>query len=88
MYHLHYKKFKAALNDCFVDITKIHSHNTRTKHNLVYFKPGVQTPISKKSLTYGGIELWRKIDYNVKESPWLLFKKQKKQIAIQNYLSL
>ena len=43
MYQLHHKKFKAALNDCFIDITKIHSHNTTTKHNLVYFKPRVQT---------------------------------------------
>ena len=59
---LHHKKFKTALNDCFVDITKIHSHNTRTKHNLVYFKPRVQTSIGKKSLTYRGSELWGKID--------------------------
>ena len=28
MYQLHHKKFKTALNDCFIDITKIHSHNT------------------------------------------------------------
>ena len=47
MYQLHYQKFKAALNDCFIDITKIHRHNTRTKHNLVYFKPRVQTSAGK-----------------------------------------
>ena len=41
MYQLFHKKFKTALNDCFVDITNIHSHNTRTKQNLVYFKPRV-----------------------------------------------
>ena len=54
MYQLHRKKFKTALKDCFVDITEIHSHNTRTKHDLLYFKPRVQTSISKKSLTYRG----------------------------------
>ena len=29
MYQLHHKKFKTALKDCVVDITKIHSHNQR-----------------------------------------------------------
>ena len=67
MHQLHHKKFKTGLNDCFVDFTKIHSHNTRSRHNLVYFKPGVQTSIGKKSLTYRGSELWGKIDYKVKE---------------------
>ena len=38
MYQLHHKKFKIVPNDCFIDITSIHSHNTGTKHNLVYFK--------------------------------------------------
>ena len=47
MYQLHHKKFETDLNDCFVDITKIHSHNTRTKDNLVYFKPRVQTSAGK-----------------------------------------
>ena len=49
MYQLHHKKFKTALKDYFVDITKIRSHNTRTKHNLVYFKPRVQTLAGKNS---------------------------------------
>ena len=57
MYQLHHKKFKTALNDCFVDIANIHSHNTRTKHNLVYFKPRVQTSGGKKSLSYRQIEV-------------------------------
>ena len=48
----HHKKFKTALNDCIVDITNIHSHNTRTKQNLIYFKPRVQTSTGEKSLTY------------------------------------
>ena len=53
MDQLHHKKFKTALNNCFVYITKIHSHNTRTKQtsSLVYFKPCVQTSAGKKSLT-------------------------------------
>ena len=34
MYQLHHKKFETDLNDCFVDITKIHSHNTRTKDKI------------------------------------------------------
>ena len=87
MYQLHHKKFKTALNDCFVDIKKIHSHNTRTKDNLVYFKPRVQTSAGKKSLTYRGIELWGKIEPDVKEISWLSFKKKIKQKAIQNYIS-
>ena len=78
MYQLHHKKFKTALNDCFVDIRKIHSHNTRTKDNLVYFKPRVQTSAGKKSLTYRGIELWGKIEPGVKELSWLSFKKKDK----------
>ena len=75
MYHLYHKKFKTALNDCFVDITKIHRHNTRTKDNLVYFKPRVQTSAEKKSLTYRGIELWGKIEPDAKGLSWLSFKK-------------
>ena len=67
MYQLHHKKFKTALNDCFVDIRKIHRHNTRTKDNLVYFKPRVQTSAGKKSLTYRGIKLWGKIEPDVNE---------------------
>ena len=78
MYQLHHKKFKTAPNDCFVDITKIHSHNIRTKDNLVYFKPRVQTSAGKKSLTYRGIELWRKIEPDVKELPWVMVITQKK----------
>ena len=35
MCQVHHKKFKTALNGCFVDITKLHSHNTRTKHKQV-----------------------------------------------------
>ena len=35
IYQLHRKKFKIALKNCFVDITKIYSHNTRTKHNIL-----------------------------------------------------
>ena len=66
MYQLHHKKLKTALNDCFVDISKIHSHNTRTKDSLVYFKPRVQTSAGKKSLTYREIELWGKIEPDVK----------------------
>ena len=85
MYQLHHKKFKTALNDCFVDITNIHSHNTRTKQNLVYFKPRVQTSTGKKFLTYRGIDLWRKIKPEVKELFWVSFKKKMKQKAIQNY---
>ena len=76
MYQLHHKKFKTALNDCFVDITKIHCHNTRTKVNLVYFKPRVQTSGGKKSLTYRGIELWEKIEPDVKEPSWYHSKKR------------
>ena len=76
MYHLHHKKFKTALNDCFVDITKIHSHNTRTKVSLVYFKPRVQTSAGKKSLTYRGFDLWGKIEPDVKELSWLSIKKR------------
>ena len=76
MYQLHHKKFKTALSDCFVDITKIHSHNTRTKDNLVYFKSRFQTSAGKKSLTYRGIELWGKIKSDVKELSWLSFKKR------------
>ena len=78
MYQLHHKKFKTALNDCFVDITKIHSHNARTKHNFVYFKPRVQTSAGKESLTYRGIELWGKLEVDVKEVSWLSFKKKDK----------
>ena len=37
LYQLHHKKFKTALNDCFVDMNN-QGHNTRTK----YFKPRVQ----------------------------------------------
>ena len=80
MYQLHHKKFKTALNDCFVDITNIHSHNTRTKQ-----KPWVQTSTGKKSLTYKGIDLWGKIKPEVKELSWVSFKKKMKQKAIQNY---
>ena len=76
MYQLLHKKFKTALNDCFVDITNIHSHNTRTKRNLVYFKPRVQTSTGKKSLTYREIDLWGKIKPEVKEMSWVLFKKK------------
>ena len=86
MYQLHHKKFKTALHDCFVDITKIHSHNTRTKDNLVYFKPCAQTSEGKKSLTYRRIELWGKIERDVKELSWLSLKKKIKQKAIQNYI--
>ena len=86
MYQLHNKKFKTALKDCFVDITKIHSHNTRTKHNLVYFKPRVQTSAGKKSLAYRGTELWGKIKPKIKESSWISFKKKIKQKAIQYYI--
>ena len=88
MYQLHHKKLKTALNDCFVDIANIHSDNTRTKHNLVYFKPRVQISGGKKSQTYGGTELWRKIDHKVKELSWFSFKNTVKQIAIQSYASI
>ena len=81
----HHKIFKTALNDCFVDITNIHSHNTRTKENLVYFKPRVQTSTGKKSLTYRGIDLWGKIKPESKELSWVSLKKKMKQKAIQNY---
>ena len=47
IYQLHHKKFKTALNDCFVDVMSIHSHNT----SLVYFKPRVWTSEGKRSLT-------------------------------------
>ena len=67
MYQLHHKKFKTALNDCFVDIRKIHSRNTRTKDNSVYFKHRVQTSAGKKFLIFRGIELWGKIESDVKE---------------------
>ena len=79
MYQLHHKKFKTALNDCFVDITKIHCHNTRTKNNLVYFKPRVRKSAGKKSLTYKGFELWGKFEPDVKQLSWLSFKKKIKQ---------
>ena len=82
MYQLHHKKFKTALKDCFVDITKIHSYNTRTKHNLVYFKPRVQTSADKKFLTYRRTELRGKIKPKIKESSWISFKKKIKQKAI------
>ena len=82
MYKLHHKKFKTALNDCFVDITNIHSHNTRTKQNLVYFKPRVQTSTGKKSLTYRGIDLWEKIKPEAKELSWVSLKKKMTQKAI------
>ena len=39
MYQFHRKKFKTALNACFVDIASVHSHYIRTKRNLVYLKP-------------------------------------------------
>ena len=83
-----HKKFKTVPNNCFIDIIKIRSRNTRSNHNLVYFKPRVQLSIGKKSLTYRGSELWEKNHCKVKESPWLSFKKKIKQIAIQNYSSL
>ena len=76
MYQLHHKKFKTALKDCFVDITKIHSYNTRTKHNLVYFKRRFLTSDGKKSLTYRGTELWGKIKPEIKKLSWLSFKKR------------
>ena len=62
MYQLHRKKFKTALNDCFVDIRKIQSHNTRTKDNLVYRTSNFafKLQLEKKSLTQRGIELWGK----------------------------
>ena len=78
MYQLHHKKFKTALNDCFVDITKIHCHNTRTKNNVVYFKPRVRKSAGKKSLTYKGLELWGKFEPDVKHLSWLSFKKKNK----------
>ena len=76
IYQLYHKKFKIALNDCFLDITNIHSHNTRTKQNFVYFKPRVQTSTCKKSLTYRAIDLWGKIKPEVKELSWVSFKKK------------
>ena len=87
MYQLHHKKFKTALKDYFVDITKIHSHNTKTKHHLIYFKPRVQTSAGKKSVTYRGTELWGKIKHKIKESSWISFKKKIKQKTIQYYIS-
>ena len=85
MYQFYQEKFKTALNDCFVDITNIHSHNTRTKQNLEYFKPRVQTSTGRKSLTYKGIDLWGKIKLEVKELSLVSLKKKMKQKAIQNY---
>ena len=85
MYQLHNKKFKTALKDCFVNITEIHSHNTRIKCNIVYFKPRVKTSIGKKSLSYRGNEIWGKIESNLKLKSWILFKKKLKQNIIQNY---
>ena len=73
MYQLHNKKFKTALKDCFVNITEIHSHNTRIKRNIVYFKPRVKTSIGKKSLSYRGNEIWGKIESNLKLKSWILF---------------
>ena len=71
MYQLHHKKFKTGLNYCIVDITKIYSHKTRTIDNLEYFKSRIQTSAGKKSLTYREIELWGKIECDVKELSWL-----------------
>ena len=70
LYQLHRKKFKKALKDYFFDSSKIRSHNTITKHNLVYFKPRIQTSAGKKSRTFRGIELWGKIEPRVKELSW------------------
>ena len=41
MYQLHHKEFKIALKDCFVDITKIHSHSIR---NLAFKRQQVKNP--------------------------------------------
>ena len=87
MHQLHHKKFKTALKNRVVDISKIHSHNTRTKHNIVYFKPHIQTSAGKKFLMYRGTELWRKIKPKVKKLSSLSFKKKRKQKAIQKYTS-
>ena len=84
MYQLHHEKFKTALNDCFVDITNIHSHNTRTKQNLVYLKPRVQTSTDKKSLTYREIDLWGKIKPEAKELSWAMGIIQKKDETKSN----
>ena len=85
MYQLHHDSFKTALKDCFIDMTTIHSHNTRTKKKSVYYKPRVQTSAGKKSLTYRGTEEWGKIDPKVKALSWISFKKKIKQNAIQQY---
>ena len=54
------------------------------KHNLVYFKPRVQTSAGKKSLMYREIDLWEKIKTEEKELSWVSFKKKTKPKTIEN----
>ena len=83
-YQINLKKLETALNDCFVDIIQIRSHNTRTKHDIVYFKPRVQTSAGKKFLTLKELICGEKSNRQSKNYLGYHSKKKIKQKAIQS----
>ena len=78
MFKAYYNLLPVNLKSLFTKIENIHKYSTRQKHNL--YKKSVSSNIEARSTVNCGINLWNKLDDNIKLCKnMFLFKKKLKQ---------
>ena len=84
MYQLYHNKLPADFILSFKKISQIHSHETRQINTTTYFLPRMKKSLGHSLLAYRGVQLWRKIENDIKDRHWVSFKKQYKRCIISN----
>ena len=82
------QKIVKIFQSCFIKIVQVHSHENRTVKKCNYFLPRKTKSVSQNSLTFRGTKMWNEINEELRNKKFNTFKKQLKQILLEQYENL
>ena len=67
-----------------INVSDIHSHNTRYASNLNFHVPGARSNYGKHTFTFAITKIWEETPTNIKTLSYFQFKKQYKRILLNS----
>ena len=85
MYDYYTCKLSPAFSQFFIEINKIHNHNTRLASKKTFYLPAARTNYGKFSKRFQGVKIWNSIEEKYKSLKKYAFKQNLKSDILDGY---
>ena len=85
IYQLNWNKLPIIIQSLFTKIEHLHKYNTRQAKTTKLFLPRVSKQMAKTQLSFGGLQHWSLIPFDIKNFSWTTFKKKYREYLVNCY---